>query len=108
MIFSTAVEQFFFISTFGETVTEQQAKQSPGYDYIPSIIKKHTYYDDHNKEMLNLITVDDKEKRSVKPVVLMRVSYKFAFDNGKKINDNTIIYPAKVKDKLAFIKIAVQ
>jgi hypothetical protein len=63
--------------------------------------------DGHNKEMLNLITVDNKGKRSVKPVVLMRVSYKFAFDNGKKINDNTIIYPAKVKDKLAFIKVEI-
>ena len=63
--------------------------------------------DDHNRGMMNLIMMDDKGKRSVKPVVLMRVSYKFAFDNGKKINDNTIIYPAKVKDKLAFIKVEV-
>ncbi|MEP7372644.1 MAG: amidohydrolase family protein [Chitinophagaceae bacterium] len=30
---------FFFVSTFGETVTEDEAKQSRGYDYIPSVIK---------------------------------------------------------------------
>ena len=31
---------FFFISTFGEGVTEEQAKQSPGYAYIPLDIKE--------------------------------------------------------------------
>ncbi len=34
---------FFFISTFGEGVTEEQAKQSPGYDYIPPVIKKERW-----------------------------------------------------------------
>jgi imidazolonepropionase-like amidohydrolase len=44
---------FFFISTFGETVTEQQAKQSPGYDYIPSIIKKERWenWEHYNKNL---------------------------------------------------------
>jgi len=64
--------------------------------------------EDHNKEVLELIMVDNKGELSIKPVILMRVSYQFAFASGKKINDNAILYPAKVKNKLAFIKISLE
>lgn len=44
---------FFFISTFGDGVTEEQAKQNPGYSYIPPAIKKERwenwkYYNDNS------------------------------------------------------------
>lgn len=44
---------FFFISTFGEGVTEEQAKQNPGYSYIPPGIKNERwenwkYYNDNS------------------------------------------------------------
>jgi hypothetical protein len=44
---------FFFISTFGETVTEEQAKQSRGYEYIPFLIKKERWknWDYYNKNL---------------------------------------------------------
>ena len=47
---------FFFISTFGEGVTEEQAKQSPGYAYIPPDIKRERwenwkYYNDNSPPM---------------------------------------------------------
>lgn len=52
---------FFFVSTFGETVTEEQAKQTRGYDYIPPVIKKERWenwdYYDKNKP-----TTESREK----------------------------------------------
>lgn len=47
---------FFFISTFGEGVSEEQAKQSAGYAYIPANIKKErwenwNYYNDNSPPM---------------------------------------------------------
>ena len=47
---------FFFISTFGEGVSEEQAKQNPGYAYIPPAIKKERwenwkYYNDNSPPM---------------------------------------------------------
>jgi len=52
---------FFFISTFGDPATEQQAKQSQGYEYIPSVIKKERWknWDYYNK---NLPAVESRKK----------------------------------------------
>ena len=42
---------YFFISTFGEGMSEEQVKQSPGYAYIPPLIKKERWenWDYYNK-----------------------------------------------------------
>ena len=42
---------YFFISTFGEVMTESQIKESPGYRYIPSVIRKERWetWDYYNK-----------------------------------------------------------
>jgi Amidohydrolase family len=52
---------FFFVSTFGETVTEEQAKQGRGYDYIPTVIKIERWenWDYYNK---NLPPVESRQK----------------------------------------------
>lgn len=52
---------FFFISTFGEGVTEEQAKQSPGYEYIPPVIKEERWenWKHYNK---NLPLIESRRK----------------------------------------------
>lgn len=52
---------FFFISTFGETVVEEKAKQSRGYDYIPPVIKKERWenWEYYNK---NLPVAESRQK----------------------------------------------
>ena len=42
---------YFFVSTFGEPMTEEQIKKTVGYRYIPSVIKKERWqnWDHYNK-----------------------------------------------------------
>jgi len=52
---------FFFISTFGEPASEEQTKQSRGYEYIPPVIKKERWenWNHYNK---NLPAAESRKK----------------------------------------------
>jgi predicted amidohydrolase len=61
---------FFFISTFGEGIGEEQAKQSAGYPYIPATIKKERwenwkYYNDNSPPMESRRKYVDLRKKMV-------------------------------------------
>ena len=61
----------------------------------------------NRKEMLNLITINNKGEQSEKPVILM-ISYKYIFAGGRKISENAVLYPCRKSNRLAFMKVELR
>ena len=55
--------------------------------------------DKNHISLMSSLKINNQEAFSIAPVIVMKTSYKYFFGRGKKLSDNTAIYPCSVREQ---------